>query len=107
MNRRTVLAGVVCAVVALTGRPVALGASERDDDTQTFVLDVAIDAHTLALNNDPAAAGIPARGTTFTLDSDVSRVLAVTPPRPVATRGNVQRSIEVNRGGKVEQSLVN
>ncbi len=49
----------------------------------------------------------PARGTTFTLDSDVSRVLAVTPPRPVATRGNVQRSIEVNRGGKVEQSLVN
>ena len=41
------------------------------------------------------------------LDSDVSRVLAVTPPRPVATRGNVQRSIEVNRGGKVEQSLVN
>jgi pilus assembly protein CpaB len=49
----------------------------------------------------------PSRGTTFTLDSDVSRVLAVTPPRPVATRGNVQRSIEVNRGGKVEQSLVN
>jgi pilus assembly protein CpaB len=49
----------------------------------------------------------PDRGTTFTLDSDVSRVLAVTPPRPVATRGNVQRSIEVIRGGKVEQSLVN
>jgi pilus assembly protein CpaB len=49
----------------------------------------------------------PERGTTFTLDSDVSRVLAVTPPRPVATRGNVQRSIEVIRGGKVEQSLVN
>jgi pilus assembly protein CpaB len=49
----------------------------------------------------------PERGTTFTLDSDVSRVLAVTPPRPVATRGNVQRSVEINRGGKVEQSLVN
>jgi pilus assembly protein CpaB len=49
----------------------------------------------------------PDRGTTFTLDSDVSRVLAVAPPRPVATRGNVQRSIEVIRGGKVEQSLVN
>ena len=49
----------------------------------------------------------PERGTTFTLDTDVSRVLAITPPRPVATRGNVQRSIEVIRGGKVEQSLVN
>jgi pilus assembly protein CpaB len=49
----------------------------------------------------------PDRGTTFTLDTDVSRVLAVAPPRPVATRGNVQRSIEVIRGGKVEQSLVN
>ncbi len=50
----------------------------------------------------------PERGTTFTLDTDVSRVMAVTPPpRPVATRGNVQRSIEVIRGGKVEQSLVN
>lgn len=49
----------------------------------------------------------PDRGTTYTLDTDVSRVLAVAPPRPVVTRGNVQRSIEVNRGGKVEQSLVN
>jgi pilus assembly protein CpaB len=49
----------------------------------------------------------PDRGTTFTLDTDVSRVLAVAPPRPVVTRGNVQRSIEVIRGGKVEQSLVN
>jgi pilus assembly protein CpaB len=49
----------------------------------------------------------PERGTTFTLDTDVSRVLAVTPPRPVATRGNVQRSVEINRAGKVEQSLVN
>ena len=49
----------------------------------------------------------PDRGTTFTLDTDVSRVLAIAPPRPVVTRGNVQRSIEVIRGGKVEQSLVN
>ncbi len=49
----------------------------------------------------------PDRGTTFTMDTDVSRVLAVAPPRPVVTRGNVQRSIEVIRGGKVEQSLVN
>ena len=71
MKRRTVLAGVVCAVVALTGRPVALGASERDDDTQTFVLDVAIDAHTLGLNNDPTAAGTPARGTTFIVNGKI------------------------------------
>jgi pilus assembly protein CpaB len=51
----------------------------------------------------------PSRGTTYTLDTDVSRVLAITPPRPVVTpsHGNVQRSIEVNRGGKVEQSVVN
>ena len=49
----------------------------------------------------------PERGTTFTLDSDVSRVLVVAPPRPVAARGNVQRSIEIIRGGKVEKSLVN
>lgn len=49
----------------------------------------------------------PDRGTTFTMDTDVSRVMAVAPPRPVVTRGNVQRSIEVNRGGKVEQQLVN
>jgi pilus assembly protein CpaB len=50
----------------------------------------------------------PDRGTTFTMDTDVSRVLAIAPPRPpVVTRGNVQRSIEVIRGGKVEQSLVN
>ena len=72
MNRRSVLAGVVCAVVALTGRPVTLGASERDhDDAQTFVLDVAIDAHTLALNNDPTAAGTPARGTTFIVNGKI------------------------------------
>jgi pilus assembly protein CpaB len=51
----------------------------------------------------------PDRGTTFTLDTDVSRVLTITPPKPVApkTGGVVQRSIEVIRGGKVEQSLVN
>ncbi len=50
----------------------------------------------------------PDRGTTFTMDTDVSRVMAVAPPpRPVITRGNIQRSIGVNRGGKVEQSLVN
>jgi hypothetical protein len=71
MNRRSVLASVVCAVVALTGRPTALGASERDHDTQTFVLDVAIDAHTLALNNDPTAGGIPRRGTTFIVNGKI------------------------------------
>jgi len=50
----------------------------------------------------------PERGTTFTLDTDVSRVLVVAPPRPPVTHGAaVQRSIEVIRGGKVEQSLVN
>ena len=49
----------------------------------------------------------PDRGTTFTMDTDVSRVMAVAPPPRPVTRGNVQRSIEVIRGGKVEQSLVN
>jgi hypothetical protein len=72
MNRRSVLASVVCAVVALTGRSATLGASERDhDDTQTFVLDVAIDAHTLSLNNDPTAGGIPRRGTTFVVNGKI------------------------------------
>jgi hypothetical protein len=72
MNRRSVLTGVVLAVIALGGRPVGLGASARDhDDTQTFVLDVAIDAHTLALNNDPTAAGTPKRGTTFIVNGQI------------------------------------
>ncbi len=52
----------------------------------------------------------PDRGTTFTLDSDVSR--ATPPPEaprptPVLRAGPVQRTIEVNRGGKVEQAVVN
>lgn len=69
MTRRSVLAGVVFSVVALTGRPAGLLAAEGHDgerDTRTFTLDVAIDAHTLNLNNnDPADPGNPKRGSTF------------------------------------------
>jgi hypothetical protein len=73
MNRRAIVAGVLSAVVALSGRPIAVGASEREshDNTQTFVVDVAIDAHTLGLNNDPAAAGTPKRGTTFIVNGKI------------------------------------
>jgi hypothetical protein len=66
MNRRTVLTGVITTLLAITASPVALRASGDRDDVQTFVLDVAIDAHTLSLNNnDPADAGNPRRGSTF------------------------------------------
>ena len=53
----------------------------------------------------------PDRGTTFTLDSDVSRATAGTPapprPAPVMRTAPVQRTIEIIRGGKVEQLFVN
>jgi hypothetical protein len=72
MTRRNRLTGVALAVIALAGWPAVLGASDRDaDDTQTFVLDVAIDAHTLGLNNDPTAAGTPKRGTTFIVNGKI------------------------------------
>ena len=66
MNRRTVLAGVVTILLAMTGGPLALRAAGDRDDSRPFVLDVAIDAHTLSLNNnDPADPANPRRGTTF------------------------------------------
>jgi hypothetical protein len=73
MNRRSLLTGVVVlTVIALADRPVGLGASDRRlDDTETFVLDVAVDAHTLALNNDPSAAGTPKRGTTYIVNGKI------------------------------------
>jgi len=52
----------------------------------------------------------PDRGTTFTFDSDVSRATPnIPPPRPspVLRAGPVQHTIEVNRGGKVEELIVN
>jgi pilus assembly protein CpaB len=52
----------------------------------------------------------PDRGTTFTLDSDVSRASDNTPrvrPTPVVRAGPAQHRIEVNRGGKVEDIVVN
>jgi hypothetical protein len=66
MNRRTVLAGVVTILLATTGGPAALRAAGDRDDSRPLVLDVAIDAHTLSLNNnDPADPANPRRGTTF------------------------------------------
>ena len=71
LPRTFLLAGAAVVGIALA-RPVALGASGTDDDTtQTFVLDVAIDAHTLRLNNDPSAAGIPRRGSTFIVNGKI------------------------------------
>jgi hypothetical protein len=65
MNRRTVLAGVVTTILAITGGPAALRAA-GDHDSDRLVLDVAIDAHTLSLNNnDPSDPANPRRGTTF------------------------------------------
>ena len=65
MNRRTVLAGVVTTILAITGGPAALRAA-GDHDSDQLVLDVAIDAHTLSLNNnDPSDPANPRRGTTF------------------------------------------
>jgi pilus assembly protein CpaB len=52
----------------------------------------------------------PDRGTTFTVDSDVSRATAMAPPprpAPVYRAVAVPQTIEVNRGGKVEQLSVN
>jgi len=53
----------------------------------------------------------PEQGTTYTLDTEVSHVPLPTPapPRPVARVGGYvpQERIEVNRGGKVEELLVN
>jgi hypothetical protein len=66
MNRRTVLAGVVTTLLGLTGGPVTLQAADGRDEGRQLVLDVAIDAHTLSLNNnDPADPANPRRGTTF------------------------------------------
>jgi hypothetical protein len=66
MNCRLVIAGVVFGVVTVAGSPGGLRADERHSDTRTFVFDVAIDAHTLNLNNnDPADPGNPRRGSTF------------------------------------------
>jgi hypothetical protein len=66
MNRRTVLAGVDTILLAMTAGPPARRAPGDRDDSRPFVLDVAIDAHTLSLNNnDPADPANPRRGTTF------------------------------------------
>jgi hypothetical protein len=66
MNRRLALASVVFTAVALTGNPSTLRAADGRHGPRTFVLDVAIDAHTLKLNNDnPADPGNPKRGSTF------------------------------------------
>jgi len=67
MNRRALLLGIAMAVLAIGGIPVDLSA-EHDGHagTRTFSVDVAIDAHTLSLNNnDPANPANPVRGTTF------------------------------------------
>ncbi|HWW83946.1 MAG TPA: hypothetical protein VNZ26_10115 [Vicinamibacterales bacterium] len=66
MNRRSLIAGIVIGLVGLTGNPSGLRAEERHSETRTIVLDVAIDAHTLSLNNnDPADPANPRRGSTF------------------------------------------
>lgn len=60
------LLAAVVALAAVTARPAGLGAVAHHGLTRTFTLDVAIDAHTLALNNDdPMDPGNPKRGTTF------------------------------------------
>ncbi|HEV3060477.1 MAG TPA: hypothetical protein VGY48_19690 [Vicinamibacterales bacterium] len=66
MNQRSALAGIVLTAVALSGSHARLAASGERHDSRTLVLDVAIDAHTLSLNNNnPADPGNPRRGTTF------------------------------------------
>jgi len=66
MNQRSALAGIVLTAVALSGSHARLAASGERHDSRTLVLDVAIDAHTLTLNNNnPADPGNPRRGTTF------------------------------------------
>jgi hypothetical protein len=65
MNRRTVLASAVITLLAVNSGHVA-GAPRDEENAQVFVLDVAIDAHTLNLNNnDPADRANPRRGSTF------------------------------------------
>ena len=65
MNLRTVLASAVITLLAVNGGHVA-GAPRDEENAQMFVLDVAIDAHTLNLNNnDPADPTNPRRGSTF------------------------------------------
>lgn len=52
----------------------------------------------------------PDPGTTYTFDTEVSHVPLPTPVRPAAARVSVyvpQNKIEVNRGGRVEQLLIN
>jgi hypothetical protein len=75
MTRQSIAACALSLAVVLLGRPVTLGAEEKGhhDSTETFVVDVAIDAHTLALNNDPTAAGVPHRGTTFIVNGKIYR----------------------------------
>ena len=75
MNRRSALAGMVLTAVTLTGSPSGLRASGGHDGASMrgpLVLDVAIDAHTLSLNNDnPADPGNPRRGSTFIVYGNV------------------------------------
>lgn len=72
MNRRSLCLSAALAVVAGAMHPVALGAFDANPEhLQTFVVDVAIDAHTLGLNNDPSAAGTPKRGTTFIVNGKI------------------------------------
>ena len=73
MTRRSLAAGMSFLAIALMVHPIVLSAEEKGDhsSTQTFVLDVAIDAHTLGLNNDPTASGTPQRGTTFIVNGKI------------------------------------
>ena len=71
MNRRAVLAGAVTTLLAVNSGH-AVGAPRDDSDFQTFVLDVAIDAHTLNLNvADPVDPANPRRGTTFIVNGKI------------------------------------
>jgi hypothetical protein len=67
----SVFALAFIAAVAPQIAPMPTMASERND-AKTFNVDVAIDASTLALNNnDPTNAANPVRGTTFTVTGKI------------------------------------
>src|SRR5438552_4742208 len=67
----SVFALALVAAVTLQIAPAPAMANERND-AKTFNVDVAIDASTLALNNnDPANPANPIRGTTFTVTGKI------------------------------------
>src|SRR5438105_110192 len=66
----SLLAVTAATTAALQVAPRSAGADEKDG--RTFVVDVAIDATTLALNNnDPSDPGNPKRGSTFTVTGKI------------------------------------